>query len=43
VLAAIIQSFELRTPLPTTPVHAAITLLPTGSLPLDLRSRAATG
>ncbi|QDP95460.1 cytochrome P450 [Microlunatus elymi] len=40
VLAAILQTYQLRTPLARTPVHAAITLLPTGSLPFQLSPRA---
>jgi cytochrome P450 len=34
VLGAILQAFTLTTPLRTTPVHAAITLQPTGPLPV---------
>ena len=38
-VATVLQAFELRTPLARTPVHAAITLLPTGRLPLQLVPR----
>lgn len=38
VLAAVLQAFVLETPLTSIPVHAAITLQPTGPLPLQLRS-----
>jgi cytochrome P450 len=38
-LATILQSFELRSPLVTTPIHAAITLLPTGAVPFDALPR----
>jgi cytochrome P450 len=34
VIAAVLQAFELKTPLTSIPVHAAITLQPAGSLPL---------
>jgi cytochrome P450 len=37
VMAAVLQAFTLETPLTSIPVHAAITLQPTGSLPLQLR------
>ena len=36
VLAGVLQAFELDTPLTSVPVHAAITLQPTGTLPLRL-------
>jgi cytochrome P450 len=39
VIAALLQAFVLETPLRSIPVHAAITLQPTGALPLQLRSR----
>ncbi len=39
VIATVLQSFTVTTPLTTTPVHAAITLLPTGALPLQLHHR----
>ena len=39
VIAAILQAFTITTPLATTPVHAAITLLPTGALPVQLHNR----
>jgi cytochrome P450 len=38
VIAAVLQAFVLETPLTSIPVHAAITLQPTGPLPLQLRS-----
>jgi cytochrome P450 len=38
-LATILQHYRLTTPLHRTPVHAAITLLPTGRVPLTIRSR----
>lgn len=38
-VATVLQAFELRTPLAQTPVHAAITLLPTGRLPLQVIPR----
>ena len=37
VIAAVLQAFTLRTPLSSIPVHAAITLQPTGALPLQLQ------
>jgi cytochrome P450 len=37
ILGAVLQTFELQTPLTSVPVHAAITLQPTGALPLRLR------
>jgi cytochrome P450 len=37
VIAAVLQAFVLETPLTSIPVHAAITLQPTGALPLQLR------
>ena len=37
VIATVLQSFVLETPLTSIRVHAAITLQPTGSLPLQLR------
>ena len=39
VIAAVLQSFTITTPLTATPVHAAITLLPTGALPIQLKER----
>ena len=38
VMASVLQAFTLETQLASIPVHAAITLQPTGSLPLQLRS-----
>jgi cytochrome P450 len=37
VIASILQAFTLETPLSSVPVHAAITVLPSGALPLQLR------
>jgi cytochrome P450 len=37
VIASILQAFILETPLISVPVHAAITVLPNGPLPLQLR------
>ena len=37
VIAAILQTFELETPLNSVPLHAAITVLPSAALPLRLR------
>ena len=37
VIATVLQSFALETPLTSIRVHAAITLQPTGSLPLQLQ------
>jgi cytochrome P450 len=37
VIATILQAYALETPLTSVPVHAAITLQPTGTLPLQLR------
>jgi hypothetical protein len=37
VIAAVLQAFTLKTELTSIPVHAAITLLPTGALPLRLQ------
>ncbi len=37
VIASILQAFILETPLSSVPVHAAITVLPSGPLPLQLR------
>jgi cytochrome P450 len=37
VIAAVLQAFTLKTALISIPVHAAITLQPTGALPLRLR------
>jgi cytochrome P450 len=37
VIAALLQSFELETPLTSVPLHAAITVLPSAALPLRLR------
>ena len=37
VIAGILQAFILETPLSSLPVHAAITVLPSGPLPLELR------
>jgi cytochrome P450 len=39
VIAAVLQAFTITTPLAAVPVHAAITLLPTGALPVQLRAR----
>ena len=39
LLATILQSFTISTPLAALPVHAAITLLPTGALPIQLHRR----
>jgi cytochrome P450 len=39
VIATILQAFTITTPLTATPVHAAITLLPTGALPIQLHDR----
>ena len=39
VIASILQAFTITTPLAATPVHAAITLVPTGALPVQLRDR----
>ena len=39
VLATILQNFTITTPLTALPVHAAITLLPTGTLPIQLHHR----
>jgi cytochrome P450 len=38
-LATILQAYELSTPLRRIPVHAAITLLPTGRVPIIVRPR----
>jgi len=38
-VATILQQLVVSTPLPRTPVHAAITLLPTGALPLQVAPR----
>jgi hypothetical protein len=37
VIASILQAFILETPLSSVPVHAAITVLPSAALPLQLR------
>jgi cytochrome P450 len=37
VIAAVLQAFTLETPLTSIPVHAAITLQPSGDLPLRLQ------
>jgi cytochrome P450 len=37
VIAGILQAFTVETPLSSLPVHAAITVLPSGPLPLQLR------
>jgi cytochrome P450 len=37
VIAAVLQAYTLQTPLTSIPVHAAITLQPTGSLPVNLQ------
>jgi cytochrome P450 len=37
VIAAVLQSFLLETPLSSVPLHAAITVLPSAALPLQLR------
>jgi cytochrome P450 len=39
VVATIVQAYEISTPLPTIRVHAAITLVPTGRVPLLVRPR----
>jgi cytochrome P450 len=39
LLATILQAFTITTPLTAIPVHAAITLLPTGALPIQLHNR----
>ena len=38
VIAAVLQAFTLETPLNSIPVHAAITLQPTGALPIRMQS-----
>jgi cytochrome P450 len=38
-LATILQAYEISTPLRQIPVHAAITLLPTGRVPIVVRPR----
>jgi cytochrome P450 len=38
VIAAILKAFGLETPLNSVPLHAAITVLPSAALPLQLRS-----
>jgi hypothetical protein len=37
VIAAVLQAFTVKTQLMSIPVHAAITLQPTGALPLRLQ------
>jgi hypothetical protein len=37
VIAAVLRAFALETQLTSIPVHAAITLQPTGALPLQLQ------
>ena len=37
VIASILQAFIVETPLNSVPVHAAITVLPSAALPLQLR------
>jgi cytochrome P450 len=37
VIAAVLRSFVLETPLSSVPLHAAITVLPSAALPLQLR------
>jgi cytochrome P450 len=37
VIASILQAFIVETPLSSVPVHAAITVLPSAALPLQLR------
>jgi cytochrome P450 len=37
VIAAILQAFVLETSLSSVPLHAAITVLPSAALPLQLR------
>jgi cytochrome P450 len=37
VIAGILQAFTVETPLNSVPVHAAITVLPSASLSLQLR------
>ncbi len=39
LIATILQAFSITTPLTALPVHAAITLLPTGGLPIQLHNR----
>lgn len=39
VVATLLQAYVISTTLPEIPVHAAITLLPTGRVPILLRSR----
>ncbi len=39
LLATILQAYTITTPLTALPVHAAITLLPTGALPIQLHNR----
>ena len=39
LIATILQAFTITTPLTAIPVHAAITLLPTGALPIQLHHR----
>ena len=39
VIATILQAFTITTPLAATPVHAAITLQPTGALSIQLSDR----
>ena len=38
-VATVVQSFLISTSVPSIGVHAAITLLPTGQLPITLRPR----
>jgi hypothetical protein len=42
LLAAVLGAFTLETQLTSIPVHAAITLQPTGALPLRLRRSSPT-
>jgi hypothetical protein len=37
VIAAVLQAFILKTPLSSVPLHAAITVLPSAALPLQVR------
>ena len=38
-VAAVLQAYVIETPVPNIPVHAAITLLPTGQVPITLSPR----
>ena len=39
VTATVLQAFDVTTPLLSAPVHAAITLLPSGELPITVVAR----